>query len=1065
MIFKRSQSAALTHFTYSEPSSHLFESEAHTDPKMRCSPAATGVLPLPACIALQVTESSTRILPLCGPFNSFLTLLFFLLSFALVLVPFGPSFLLCSPLGGVRAALAAAPSVDALDACSSCPSTFLHAFTTECTAERTKRTVPGSWMTTATLLLRSCTGTPMDGRRLKEVKNRETSGSVSAGARACSYGIVPVPQRGRGQCRKTPYGWRQLPRKDPTGTTVDQAGPSYGGEETVRGFGSLWLQFSAANAKNNRETGTSCTCGSDHISGFIMPLALSLCSAPSSALVSSHSCTSSAGYLAKKASTELLPKASRLGVYRPSSGFLSCSRTCLSVLRDSFHSTFPSAAQASALRALRALPHSGECPEVCGVHYLPSFSPTHLHFLSRNRPAESPGYTAGADASTRLLAHRKQNKGAKKWTRNRPKKTVPSQINTRPSVFPPNVLNYINAPPEYLPAPGPEAAAVLNRPKIARLLHLLWLLPRQCQRGSAAFIPGPVPCPLPAPKVVFDSLEPPGPEQLRAEKEYAEFVAHQDCEVKNRAAACAAQFDRPLVNAAAAGVDTEAGQAVQALAYDEELQKDLRMLKQVADEQDDEALKVLHEHLCLAISPARLPGTAVAPHAPSGVSEQGQGFTTEKALGDGAAGRERAVRSDPLDKTADQVDAKSKKKPVWLPLHLQRAKSRHESAATLVRDVCRSPLTRFNRLLIAEAIDRWWSAWQSRRFAGLVTKKLGRLKCLGRQFKAGGVPPEKLLEENAFEEYRLFDDLPRTRFVANYMRRHSCPWQPLMLSSRSEASSHNEGAATDGQHGIGQHRSVERPLERADWRTSDGRVMSDSDRNRRRALKLMALQELKAIGILESDGSVDLTLLKELYRTQPAIPPRDEKTEGRRRSLPADKMSRHERHQQVKYRQAAVGLTLPATTRDVKALEEWERRENCTDIGGKIARATGVFDALLREDFPQYEPLRDVFKLEEFVEAEYRQHTMKRELRKLYLEWLQRGMPDDPKKRSKNDFLVYWMRLSKRKRKALLYAEQQLAPVGASNAYLMRRIRAKTLVEKTTGSNDSETSSTIAQAL
>ncbi|PFH31538.1 hypothetical protein BESB_025040 [Besnoitia besnoiti] len=632
---------------------------------------------------------------------------------------------------------------------------------------------------------------------------------------------------------------------------------------------------------------------------------------------------------------------------------------------------------------------------------------------------------------TRLFAHTKQNKGAKKWNRNRPKKTTPAHINPKPSVHPPNLLNFVNAPPEYHLAPAPEATPLLNRPKVARLLHLLWLLPRQCRRGSAAFIPGPVPCPLPKPERVPGSLEPPTPQQMREEAEYENFVVSQHAAIRARAAAFAAQFDQPLVNAAAAGVTTAAGKEIQALAYDDELRRDLEALKHFAEQRDDVAVRMLSEHLSLAVSPACLPGaeedadTALASTSPSAGFSHSLEAAPPQMLACGADG---------------EGSAEATNKPKWLPSHLRRARLRYSSAAALVREVCRSPLTRFNRLLISEAVDRWWSAWQHRRLAGIVKKKLGQLKRLGRQLKAGGVPADKLLEENAFERYRLLVDLPRSRFVANYMKRHASPWNPPLADGGEPGAADRE--RTDGGQG-----GFETPQD-APESPQGGAVWTSVDQARRRALKRAAFSELQSLGILQADGSVDIELLKELYRTRPAVPPRDAKAEARRRSLPGDRMSKHERHQQIKFRQAAVGLTLPASARQVETFEEWERREQSAEIGGKLARATGVFDALLREEFPEYEPLRDMFKLEEFLEAEYRQHTIKRELRKLYAEWLRHGMPEDPKKRSKSDFLVYWMRLSKRKRKALLYEERQLAPAGATNATLMRRIRERTVLEQ-----------------
>nr|CEL68624.1 TPA: hypothetical protein BN1204_043750 [Neospora caninum Liverpool] len=966
---------------------------------MRFSAIATGVVAAPACIALQVKKPPARILTPAGIVIRFLSSYFVLLIFALGAVPFSNLLALVPHLVGVRADSACASGVDV----SRCCCTLLHAVRAACRAERAGRIIPGPCTTQATFLLGNCTGASMDGRRLRAVTSRETLGSVAAGDHAAFRESVLVQHSGWRKHRKIPCGLR----KEPRGEVVHHT--SFGNAEDA--FGGFWapgLHFSVAKAKNNRGERPNRICPLPYVRGFLLPPLVPL-SSSSCVACSSQVCTSSAGSVDADPSTEPLSSGC-FRISRTCSGFSSCSPSRLSVHRDLSHPTFLPTAQASS-RAVRSPQHSFDCSEGGCCSYWLSASPSHLRVRSV-RPVESPRRTDGVVASTRLFAHKKQNKGAKKWHRTRPKKTVPSHINTRPSVFSHSVLNFVNAPPEYLPAPVPEAEVVLNRPKIATLLRLLWLLPRQYQRGSAAFIPGPVPCPLPSPKRVFGSFEAPTHEQLRVEKQYAEFVARQESEIIDRATACAAQFDQPLVNAAAAGVDTAAGKALQAIAYDEELGADLRRLKKLADEKDDEALRVLHEHLSVAISPARLPGPGAPPLAsgPLGVSEQKHSVTAQQPFAEGAADREAAVSSDTGEAIANQEKAKTTKKLVWLPFYRQRAKSRHESAASLVRDVCRSPLTRFNRLLIAEAIDRWWSAWQDRRLAGVVTKKLGRLKCLGRQFKASGIPPEKLLEENAFEQYRMFDDLPHTRFVANYMRRHSCPWQPPPHSSSCGVSSDKEGALTNNQPWIGYQGSVGRRPGIADGAASTG---DENGQKRRQTLKRAAFEELKALGILESDGSLDLNLLKELYRTHPAAPPRDEKTEGRRRSLPADKMSRHERHQQIKYRHAAVGLSLPAAAREVKTLEVWERREDSEDVGGRIARATGVFDALMREEFPHYEPVRDVFKLaieivdlhyffvgaEGFLEAEYRHHTIKRELRKLYLEWLRLGMPEDAKKR------------------------------------------------------------------
>lgn len=92
--------------------------------------------------------------------------------------------------------------------------------------------------------------------------------------------------------------------------------------------------------------------------------------------------------------------------------------------------------------------------------------------------------------------------------------------------------------------------------------------------------------------------------------------------------------------------------------------------------------------------------------------------------------------NESADDEKERGEHKKKSKATGrLPLHLKRARERYESATYLVREVSRSPLTRYNRLLVAEAIDRWWRAWQLRRFAGLVKKKFKVLKHLGRQFK------------------------------------------------------------------------------------------------------------------------------------------------------------------------------------------------------------------------------------------------------------------------------------------------------------------------------------------
>lgn len=97
------------------------------------------------------------------------------------------------------------------------------------------------------------------------------------------------------------------------------------------------------------------------------------------------------------------------------------------------------------------------------------------------------------------------------------------------------------------------------------------------------------------------------------------------------------------------------------------------------------------------------------------------------------------------------------------------------------------------------------------------------------------------------------------------------------------------------------------------------------------------------------------------------------KEDERRRCLPHDRVSRQERHQQIKFRQAALGLT--SSRRDAKKPPHerdallWKEREEDEKIGGRIARATAVFDALLREEFPEYKPIMDPYELGKIMQG------------------------------------------------------------------------------------------------
>lgn len=107
--------------------------------------------------------------------------------------------------------------------------------------------------------------------------------------------------------------------------------------------------------------------------------------------------------------------------------------------------------------------------------------------------------------------------------------------------------------------------------------------------------------------------------------------------------------------------------------------------------------------------------------------------SSQEDLKEGAPGG-AAMRKEEEEKEEGKKKKKNRKDG-RLPLHLRKARERYESATYLVRSVSHSPLTRFNRLLLAEAIDRWWKAWQLRRFAGLLKKKFKTLKHLGRQMQ------------------------------------------------------------------------------------------------------------------------------------------------------------------------------------------------------------------------------------------------------------------------------------------------------------------------------------------
>lgn len=125
---------------------------------------------------------------------------------------------------------------------------------------------------------------------------------------------------------------------------------------------------------------------------------------------------------------------------------------------------------------------------------------------------------------------------------------------------------------------------------------------------------------------------------------------------------------------------------------------------------------------------------------------------------------------------------------------------------------------------------------------------------------------------------------------------------------------------------------------------------------------------LQEIGLLDPEGNLDVDKLRELYGVQPNTykRARERKEEDeRRRCLPRDRVSKQERHQQLKFREAALEmLTNPSDSQQRQGADlRWKEREEDEKIGGKIARATAVFDALLREQFPDYKPITDPYQL------------------------------------------------------------------------------------------------------
>ncbi|CDJ57152.1 hypothetical protein, conserved [Eimeria maxima] len=92
------------------------------------------------------------------------------------------------------------------------------------------------------------------------------------------------------------------------------------------------------------------------------------------------------------------------------------------------------------------------------------------------------------------------------------------------------------------------------------------------------------------------------------------------------------------------------------------------------------------------------------------------------------------------------------------------------------------------------------------------------------------------------------------------------------------------------------------------------------------------------------------------------------------------------------------------------------------------AEAGGVFDVLAAADYPNYKPLATAAELELFVEAEYRRHSLLKDLKNALKDALQSGPAafDQPQPSGAGKFTAFiaeWMKLSKRRRRRLLLQE------------------------------------------
>lgn len=179
---------------------------------------------------------------------------------------------------------------------------------------------------------------------------------------------------------------------------------------------------------------------------------------------------------------------------------------------------------------------------------------------------------------------------------------------------------------------------MLKRPKISYLLYLLWLLPQRCKRGSSAFLPSPSPSSLPKPKPICQGCLRPSEtirERMEELQEYEDSLSLQheqekqsieerlsrflqECQAEEHASTqtpCAVSSppsssssgspspsasQRPVVNAAAAWIETEEAKEIQRLSRDPELLADLESLRRFAYEKVlQKAVKKRHPLLLL----------------------------------------------------------------------------------------------------------------------------------------------------------------------------------------------------------------------------------------------------------------------------------------------------------------------------------------------------------------------------------------------------------------------------------------------------------------------------------